>query len=357
MGKDKDEGGGMGGGDEEAAGMGRDAAAAGAEGGTPATTTKRILETIFSPVFTFLAGGGAHDAAGNSAAAVPTSPAAVRPAAARPGTGAAGLGASNENENPHAAAHVHVEDEDEDSYEDEEDFDPWYFIGNLPPLSVVQPPSRTAILPRRTRSCPGHFTLVLDLDETLVHSQLDLGPPSSSATSLSPSPKAGDPVPRDFQFEVECNGLHHLVSVRTRPYLHEFLSRAAELFEVVIFTASQRAYAERLLDVIDPGRQHIRHRIYRDHCVVVDGNFLKDLTVLGRDLSKTIIVDNSPQAFGFQLSNGIPIESWFDDDNDDELKRLLPFLERLAGLASNEDVRPHVVSRYRLHEKVNQAMI
>jgi len=117
------------------------------------------------------------------------------------------------------------------------EFDPYAFIKSLPPLADVVPPARPApLLPRQTRRCP-RKTLVLDLDETLVHSTLD----------------ACDAP--DFAFSVAFAGRSHTVHVRRRPHLAAFLEAAAALFEVVVFTASQKVYAEQLINVLDPGRR------------------------------------------------------------------------------------------------------
>lgn len=233
----------------------------------------------------------------------------------------------DDHDHDHTSSDVQMED---DECEEFDEFDPYFFIKNLPELASVVPTFRPVLLPKQTRSCPP-TTLVLDLDETLVHSTLE---PCDDA---------------DFTFSVNFNLEDHKVYVRCRPYLKEFMERVAGIFEIIIFTASQSIYAEQLLNVLDPKRKVFRHRVYRESCVFLEGNYLKDLSVLGRDLARVVMIDNSPQAFGFQVDNGIPIESWFDNRSDHELLSLLPFLESLIGV---EDVRPLIAKKFNLREKI-----
>jgi CTD small phosphatase-like protein 2 len=104
--------------------------------------------------------------------------------------------------------------------------------------------------------------------------------------------------------------------------------------------------------VSPPDGKYIQHRLFREACLSVEGNFLKDLNVLGRDLSKSVLVDNSPHAFGYQVDNGIPIESWFDDPNDTELLKLERFLKSLHGA---KDVRNVIRKSFRTYQLVEQS--
>lgn len=228
------------------------------------------------------------------------------------------------------------EDADLESEDDDDDFeeiDVWEFIATLPPLGPL-PQNFIFTMPERTASTPP-ITLVLDIDETLVH----------CATRPLDSP--------DIVFPVEYNQETWEVYGRIRPGMYEFLEKMSTKFEVITFTASQECYAEALLKIIDPEKKFIKHRYYRDSCVPVFGNYVKDLRILNRDLSKVVIVDNSPQAFGYQISNGVPIESWYDDKSDRELAKLMDFLETLHGV---DDVRPMIDMHYKLHERIHKTV-
>lgn len=242
---------------------------------------------------------------------------------------------------------VKAMDEDESTAVDvEEEFNPYYFISTLPPHSSVSVRGKLCI-PKDLN--PDRLTLVLDLDETLVHCTVE----------QIPNP--------DLTFPVTFNGTFYQVYVRKRPYLDEFLATVAKSFEVIVFTASQKVYAETLLNRLDETRTLIQHRLYRDSCLNVCGNYVKDLCVVNRDLAKTVLVDNSPHAYAYQIDNGIPIESWFDDSEDQELLKLLQFLRRLeqhralaknssdSSSSSNGDVRPIIREHFKTYQLVDKA--
>lgn len=170
---------------------------------------------------------------------------------------------------------------------------------------AVKPGSEPIIssegLPRR---CGRKYTLVLDLDETLIHFKSDAARP---------------------KFLI-------------RPYAYSFLRNLAAHFELIIFTAAQKDYADWILDRIDT-KKMIVHRLYREHCQISKLSHTKDLSLLGRDLSKTIIVDNLAENFLLQRNNGICIRSWYGDLSD----KALVSLERVLLKMTNEnvdDVRP-----------------
>ncbi|XP_063075167.1 CTD (carboxy-terminal domain, RNA polymerase II, polypeptide A) small phosphatase-like b isoform X2 [Engraulis encrasicolus] len=188
-----------------------------------------------------------------------------------------------------------------------------------PPVEENGAPPKTPapyLLPEVNINDYGRKCVVIDLDETLVHSSFK---PISNA---------------DFIVPVEIDGTVHQVYVLKRPHVDEFLQKMGEMFECVLFTASLAKYADPVADLLDQWGV-FRARLFRESCFFHRGNYVKDLSRLGRELRNVIIVDNSPASYIFHPENAVPVRSWFDDMEDMELLELLPFFE---GLSKEEDV-------------------
>ena len=145
-----------------------------------------------------------------------------------------------------------------------------------------------------------NFSLVLDLDETLVHFK--------------------------EQLNNEGNGV-----LRIRPGIPEFFDQVGKYYELIVFTTATQDYADTLIDAIEENKIYFDHRLYRNHAIIINNDFVKDLTRIGRPLDKIIIVDNMPQNFRLQKENGIMIKPfWGEDKYDTALIDLIPILINIA---------------------------
>ena len=158
------------------------------------------------------------------------------------------------------------------------------------------------------------FTLVLDVDETLIHF-----------------------------FFTYINGMFFV-----RPYCFEFLNEISKYYEIVTFTAGTKEYADNILNLLDINDNLIKYRLYRQHTIIMGCNVFKDLTKLGRVLNRTIIIDNLKDNFKLQPKNGLFIKTWTSDVNDNQFQDLLKILKDIV-LLDVKDVRPVI-------EKINNYM-
>ena len=165
------------------------------------------------------------------------------------------------------------------------------FPNNFTNLPKVSPPFLDPLEAGDTET----YTLVLDLDETLIHNV-------------------------EYQ-----NDSFFLV----RPGCVPFIETMAKYYEIVIFTAALQEYADQVIDQIDVGN-NIKYRLYRQH-TSQNGPFLvKDLSLLGRDINRTIIIDNISDNFILQPDNGIFISTWYDDMRDHFLDEITPLLREIV---------------------------
>lgn len=181
-----------------------------------------------------------------------------------------------------------------------------------------------SFFPKRRISVPKRLlkTLIIDLDETMIHATANTNSNSSNKF--------------DFIVEVLINRTSCLYYVYKRPHLNYFLDVVSNWYNLVVYTASVREYADPVIDLIDNNRRYFKNRLFRSSCPQAQGQYFKDLSLVDSDLSKVCLLDNSAASFALYPDNAIPIESWRDDGNDEALLELLPFLDALRFV---EDVR------------------
>jgi len=174
-------------------------------------------------------------------------------------------------------------------------------------------------------------TLVLDLDDTLVHtlsdkkvySQKDLKNLEINSVSYIDPKK----------------GLKAIAKYIIRPYALSFLQSIFPFYEIILFTASDQSYADSIIDKLDPDKTIIDYRLYRQHCITVKNKHIKNLNILtNRNMKDIIIVDNSIVSFKDNFDNGIHVSTFKGDSTDRELIKLCDLLKSKMMLNA-EDVR------------------
>ena len=150
------------------------------------------------------------------------------------------------------------------------------------------------------------YSLILDLDETIVH-------------------------------YIKYKNSEY---VQVRPYLDDFIKELSDYYEIIIFTASYQNYADLAINGIDIDKK-IKYRLYRQHTMKIGNTIIKDLSKLGRDLKKIIIIDNCSENYSLQPKNGINLIDFTGNNNDDILLYLKKDLIDLYK-KNPDDVRPYL---------------
>lgn len=183
-------------------------------------------------------------------------------------------------------------------------------------------------------------TLVLDLDETLVHCSENLE------------------KKYDLKTKIKFNGGETLdCGVSFRPFAPQFLRFMSKIYEIVIFTASHSCYANSILNLLDPRNNYITFRMFRESCLETEENiFVKDLRIFAnRKLKNLVLVDNACYSYAGQIKNGIPIVPYFEGEKDRELLELAAFLTCLEG--KSYIVKEIIEERSRSQSDVSEASI
>ena len=188
--------------------------------------------------------------------------------------------------------------------------------------------------PMVIEDAPKKKLLLIDLDETLIHSEFRS---RDNYKELDAFVKASKCNVKTFSFSDE--NCIYFMDVFFRPHLKLFLQEISKYFDLAIFTAAMKNYADTILDYIDPKNEYFQFRLYRDACIPIQNKlYIKDLRIIkDYDPSNVILMDNSLYSFMNQPSNGMLVNSFYTNHNDNQLINAKSFL--IEHIFPCEDVR------------------
>ena len=165
------------------------------------------------------------------------------------------------------------------------------------------------------------YSLVLDLDETLIH------------------------VPKGKNIFI------------LRPGLRKFLHSLTEYYELIVFTTGIKEYADQIINFIEKDEKYFSYRLYRESATFLNEQYYKDLNKLGRDIKKIIIVDDKEINMELQEENGIIIKPFITENdegkNDFILYDLINILVRIAK-DKPDDIRKSLkIYRNEIYQKIS----
>lgn len=202
-------------------------------------------------------------------------------------------------------------------------------VKTLPPVDMRQLKEKRKLV-SRVKGWETRKTVIFDLDETLVHCC-----------------KPGE----NSEIFIEIllpNGSLCQAGINIRPFALKCLTQLSQFFEIFIFTASQSCYANAVCNLLDPNQELIHQRFYRDHCINMNEILVKDLRIFAnRKVKNMVVVENSIHCMAYQLDNCIPIVSWFDNYQDNELEKIMNYVMTLKNL---DDLRTENRKVFKLAE-------
>lgn len=179
--------------------------------------------------------------------------------------------------------------------------------------------------------------LLLDLDETLIHADFEEEFTNDKYDTIIRFKEKNDgkEIFKENENDSTWCGTNevddeniHSVGIFVRNGVNEFLKEANKYFDIGIFTASVKEYADAVINFLDPENKLIKFRLYRNNCINFNDSFnIKDLRIFKNgNLKNIILIDNSMYSFAAQINNGILINSFFNDKNDSDLSNALEYL-------------------------------